>query len=444
MQGQLPAPTASGVLRKDPCSLHLLVYALERRLTGTFELSRGSISMATILVMGGCPSKLRTSDPVHFLGNVLLELGMIAPPHLQASLSAMNGPPKQLQGQLLLQMNAVDAARLDAGLRSQVERKVEHLFGLSNDTTFRLLRQRRSRLGAIWRSADADRSVPGALQRGCREQPAFEHVDATFRRIGTALIRLAPTAQVERFAFSQQAGARGRRDDAPATAARAVDIVGALGQRVGQILVYFLADHEASGPDRCDAADGGAAGRQRRRQVHRAASASPAAVPQSQPPSSQQMQAAQQQRQNNPSQSLGRVQLTRQVQTRGPVVVEERLAPLSPRERSRVAAERCADLRQAAARLAAAAPSVEARFSPRNKPSFSNRRRLAQPMQPQLVPRSQTPPAVATPPSAPVITTSAAPAGPLDIGSMIANTIQQLGTVRRRRWRTRRRRRRLQ
>jgi len=202
MQGSLPAPSATGSLIKTPFP-HLLVYALERRLTGTFELSRGSMSMCTMLVMGGCPSKLRISDPVHYLGNVLLELGMITPAHLQASLAGINGPNgPRLQGQLLLEMSAIDPARLDAGLRSQVERKVEHLFSLSTDTTF-----------AYYDNVDLLSQYGGpptpidpfpVLWRGCRDQPALEHVDATYRRVGTALLRAVPTAQFDRFAFTPQ------------------------------------------------------------------------------------------------------------------------------------------------------------------------------------------------------------------------------------------------
>src|SRR4051812_39849563 len=45
MQLQLPAPTASGAFNKTPFP-HLLVYALERRLSGTFELSLGMNTLA--------------------------------------------------------------------------------------------------------------------------------------------------------------------------------------------------------------------------------------------------------------------------------------------------------------------------------------------------------------------------------------------------------------
>src|SRR5262245_52633073 len=76
MQPPLPAPTASGSFLKTPFP-HLLVYALERRLTGTFELAHGATPLATMLVIGGCPAKVKTAEPLHFLGDVLVDLGMI-------------------------------------------------------------------------------------------------------------------------------------------------------------------------------------------------------------------------------------------------------------------------------------------------------------------------------------------------------------------------------
>ena len=76
MQAPPTAPTAQGSFAKTPFP-HLLVYALERALTGTFELHLGATSLATILVVQGVPAKIRLSEPVHFLGDVMAELGMV-------------------------------------------------------------------------------------------------------------------------------------------------------------------------------------------------------------------------------------------------------------------------------------------------------------------------------------------------------------------------------
>src|SRR5215203_5597442 len=99
MQGQPPAPTAQGSFAKTPFP-HLLIYALERGLTGTFELQLPgqAESVATILVMQGVPAKVRTRDEVHILGNVMVELGLVSPEAVQASHQRMQEAPR-LQGQ---------------------------------------------------------------------------------------------------------------------------------------------------------------------------------------------------------------------------------------------------------------------------------------------------------------------------------------------------------
>src|SRR5215831_19286018 len=100
MQSPLPAPTATGAFVKTPFP-HLLVYALERRLSGTFELALGASNLATMVVVGGCPAKVRIQEPVCFLGAVLVELGMITEDELQGSLQRMQETPR-LQGEILI------------------------------------------------------------------------------------------------------------------------------------------------------------------------------------------------------------------------------------------------------------------------------------------------------------------------------------------------------
>src|SRR2546423_386307 len=59
-----PAPAAQGTLDKRPL-VHLLVYALERRLTGTMEFHAPE-GVATLVFEDGCPAKGRVaSEPAH-------------------------------------------------------------------------------------------------------------------------------------------------------------------------------------------------------------------------------------------------------------------------------------------------------------------------------------------------------------------------------------------
>jgi hypothetical protein len=369
MQNQLPAPTASGSFIKTPFA-HLLVYALERRLSGTFEFSHGAMSIATMLVVGGCPAKLRTQEPIHFLGNVMLELGMITPEQLQDSLDRMQESPR-LQGQILLELGVMDQAYLDAGLRAQVERKVEHLFSFSTETLF-----------AYYDGVDLLQGFGGpptpidafpVLWRGVRESPAWEHVDATLRRIGNAFIRPSAAAQLERFAFTaQELQVVEMLRHRPA---RMVDVTSVLGPGVGQVLVYLLMIMK-----QVDLVD--------------PSQVQGAVAPRPPPPSS------------NPAlppssgQAFARVQLQRQAAR--PVIVEEVVSLASGANDERASSPGIAPGGHAFGM--SQAPSGA--FGP---------------------PTPMTPEPVDPPVQAPVIQPPAAPAGGrlMDIGSMISQTIQQ-------------------
>jgi hypothetical protein len=234
MQPPPTAPTASGAFEKTPFP-HLLVYALERRLSGTFDLTVGTVTMARIVMAGGCPAKVRTAEPVHYLGELMLELEMISPEQLKASLDELQANPR-LQGQILLELGAIDEATLEAGLRAQVERKIEHLFSLTSDTLFSYYDN--VDLLADYGGAPTPIDPFPVLWRGVRESPAWEHVDASLRRVGNALLRASATAQSERFAFTEQE--RTVVEGLGERPTRILDITSRLGAHTGQVLIYFL------------------------------------------------------------------------------------------------------------------------------------------------------------------------------------------------------------
>jgi hypothetical protein len=188
-----------------------------------------------MLVVGGCPAKVRIEEPVHFLGEVMRELGMISPEQHEVSLGQAR-QSSRLHGEVMLELGIVDPPTLDAGLRSQVERKVELLFGRSIETTFNYFDNLDLLQGYGGGPAPID-PFP-VLWRGVRESPAWEHVDATLRRVGGAWIRASATAQFERFAFlPEELQAIEMLRQRPS---RVVDITAVVGPSVGQLLVYLL------------------------------------------------------------------------------------------------------------------------------------------------------------------------------------------------------------
>ena len=241
MQNPPNGPTAQGSFAKTPFP-HLLVYALERALSGTFELHLpapgGSMqSVATMLVIQGVPAKLRTTDGVHYLGDVMAELGLVSPEAVKASQERMAESPR-LQGQILKELGAVDDSRLDAGVRAQLDRKLEHLFGLPAETVFSYY----DGIDALQRYGGPPTPIDPlpALWRGVRQAPAWEHVDATLRRVGASALRIGPNAQLDRFQFTRvEVGALDLLRQRPM---RVTDLASSkvIGPSVAQLLVYVL------------------------------------------------------------------------------------------------------------------------------------------------------------------------------------------------------------
>ncbi|HEX3343873.1 MAG TPA: hypothetical protein VHS09_04835, partial [Polyangiaceae bacterium] len=81
-----PAPTANGTLAKTPL-LHLLLYAMDKKLSGSIELFAPDKRSAVLLFAKGEPTKVRTSEPVAYLGQILFELGHIDQEQLTRSLA---------------------------------------------------------------------------------------------------------------------------------------------------------------------------------------------------------------------------------------------------------------------------------------------------------------------------------------------------------------------
>jgi len=363
MQGQPLAPTAQGSFVKTPFP-HLLVYALERRLTGTFELHVGATNVATILCVQGAPAKVRLTEGVHYLGDVMVELGLVAPDAHQAALARLQESPR-LYGQVLVEMGVADPMRIDAGVRAQLERKLEHLFGLPAEATF-----------AYYDGVDNLQRYGGpptpldplpVLWRGVRQSPAWEHVDATLRRVGQSAVRISPSAQIDRFQFTRaEVGALELLRQRPM---RVIDLANAkvIGPSVAQLLVYLLVITK-----QVDLVE------------------TPSMRPQ---PAAQQAPVPPEPPSSNPAAgpAIGRVQLQAKKITRQPLVVEE--TAFSPN----------AGDNRIASPLPQAIPLPED----------------AREMAPVVIPAAPAAPAIAAPEPAP-----AGGLGGLDIGSLITNTIQ--------------------
>lgn len=195
---QLPAPSAQGTLAKTPL-LHLLVYAHERRLSGTIELDEGD-RKAVLVMVAGLVAKVRSADAVAYLGELLKELGADAAA-VDAALSVSREKGRPL-GEALRAARAVSEELLARALSLQIERKVAALYTLSADTRFRYF----DAIDVLTELAGDDHAAvdPLALAlRGARTAPSEPHMSAALGRISATRLALAEGATPERFAFDE-------------------------------------------------------------------------------------------------------------------------------------------------------------------------------------------------------------------------------------------------
>jgi tetratricopeptide (TPR) repeat protein len=236
-----PAPTASGALAKTPL-LHLLLYAQQRNLAGTIELFAPDKRSAAILFVNGEPAKVRTSEPVAYLGRVLLELGYVTEAQLDrslADLAAQKREGKKLHGHLLVAQGLVNEVKLQAGLDEQLARKLRHVGALPGETAY-----------AYFDGFDALHNWGGETRRGCdpmpllwgvlREAPPWAHVKAGLARVAGSPLRLARGSQLKRLALpkaeadaAELLSARPLRESELAQAAH-------LDEASAQLLAYLL------------------------------------------------------------------------------------------------------------------------------------------------------------------------------------------------------------
>jgi curved DNA-binding protein CbpA len=190
-------PTAQGVLAKTPLA-HLIVYCLERKLKGALILrpegNDDNAAADVLTLVDGCPAKIRISDSIEHLGRVLLELGAIDDAAYNESLMAL-GRGEGLVGQILIARGKIDAATLERGMRSQIGRKLGHLFSRGPGTRY-----------AYYDGADFLARYGGpelypvdptpAIVASVRGNPSMPHADAAIEKMATTPLRIRPGADL--------------------------------------------------------------------------------------------------------------------------------------------------------------------------------------------------------------------------------------------------------
>jgi curved DNA-binding protein CbpA len=194
------APTAQGSLEATPLG-HLLVYGLDRLLTGTLVLEEPTGQRHAIYFDGGGPSKAKVQDPVLYLGRVLVEQKAISDDVYDRTLSLATETGK-LHGQVLLEQGLIDERALREGLREQLSRQVLWMFSLPPATLFGYY----DRLNFLERwGGEGVRAKPLSLiWRGIREYAHAGHLAEVLERFGEQLILLHIDAPIRRFRFDRR------------------------------------------------------------------------------------------------------------------------------------------------------------------------------------------------------------------------------------------------
>src|SRR6188768_172585 len=194
------APTAQGSLEATPLG-HLLVYGLDRMLTGTLVLEESNGKRHSIYFEGGGPSKAKIQDPILFLGRVLVEQKRISEDVYERTLRQAT-ERGQLHGQVLLEQGQLDEHALREGLREQLSRQVLWMFGLPADTVFGYYD--RQNFLEHW-GGEGVRAKPLALiWRGVREYVHVRHMAEVLDRFGEQPILLHIEAPIRRFRFDRR------------------------------------------------------------------------------------------------------------------------------------------------------------------------------------------------------------------------------------------------
>jgi curved DNA-binding protein CbpA len=191
--------TASGKLETTPLS-QLLVYALDKQLTGSFIFQAPDRKKSALYLVGGAPVNAKTGQPVIHLGRLLLEVGKIEEDVYNQTLKQV-AKEHALHGQLLLEAGALDQETLDGALSEQLLRQVVWMFSLAPKTGYAYYDGKN--FLDKWGGGLVKIEPLAVIWRGIRRFENLQRVDAALARLGPRPLKLHASAQVARFGLTE-------------------------------------------------------------------------------------------------------------------------------------------------------------------------------------------------------------------------------------------------
>jgi len=190
--------TATGTLGGTPVA-HLLIYILDRGLSGTLVIEDPTGKKSALLVRGGSPVKVRLPEPLAWLSEVLVERGVLDPATARTTFEAAQAAGR-LHGAQLLAEGAVLAGALGEALDEQLARKTEWLCQLPPACVYGFYEGQD--FLAAYGAPDTQAPDPLAIVwRALRAGATPALVNATLGRLGDRDVRLHPSSRPGRFGF---------------------------------------------------------------------------------------------------------------------------------------------------------------------------------------------------------------------------------------------------
>jgi hypothetical protein len=189
--------TAEGDLARTPLA-HLLVYALDRRLTGALSLAPPEEPEHVVRLVRGVPVKVKPGDGFSPLGEMLIEAGAIDAKTLEAALAT-----KGLLGDVLLLAGRVERDTLEKVAEEQFKKRMMRLFALPPATVYRYYDGHEAL--AEYGGDPASVDPLAILWTGIRAHGEVSvMMDATLARLGEVPLRISPVATVSRFGLDAE------------------------------------------------------------------------------------------------------------------------------------------------------------------------------------------------------------------------------------------------
>ncbi|WP_437928932.1 DnaJ domain-containing protein [Sorangium sp. So ce291] len=231
-------PTAEGTLARTPLA-HLLVYMLDRRLTGTTCFVDPDGVRHGVFFNDGVPAKIWTGTIIAPLDRVIVELGLLDEATLRETLRDIT-KRRVLHGRLLVSRGLLDRETVFGVLRQQLVRKLVALYDLSPETRYAYYDGQN--LLSSYGGPELIGCEPLAvIMAGVRLHADDPLIDATLERIQGRQLGLHVEAEMKRFQLLRDEAAivdllRMRR----MTLAELVG-AGVAQERVVRLTVYALA-----------------------------------------------------------------------------------------------------------------------------------------------------------------------------------------------------------